>query len=255
MEANSEPENPGSPEGQQVLAQPGAPSTKPGQIPTESWGGSGRVWLGARPRPSLRQAPPQTTPPSPAPCPRPSCEAGNRAALSRCCCRAVRSSVAESCLELGRRGCTRSRDPATRDLSLRRRRRLGRPRPHHGEGDVQLCAGPEGGQEGRAQEQRGGAHRPSRCRGGGLQGPGWGRGRGPRGGDGGARTALSSRVPWCVCSGRGGVLALATPRGDSCTGVRAPAALHLAWSPGNLQRQAPPPPPSLALFFQYKYCA
>lgn len=132
-----------------------------------------------------RKAPPADHAPgsAPRPCPRPSCEAGSRAALSRCSCRAVRSFAAESCPELGRRGCSCSRDPATRDPSLRRRP-LGRPRPHHGEGDVQLGAGPEGGQEGRAQEQRGGAHRPSGCCGGGLQGPGWGCGRGLRGGDG-----------------------------------------------------------------------
>lgn len=47
----------------------------------------------------------------------------------------------------------------------------GHPRPSHGEGDVQLGSGPEGGQEGRAQEQRGGAHHPARRRRGGLQGP------------------------------------------------------------------------------------
>lgn len=47
----------------------------------------------------------------------------------------------------------------------------GRPRPRHGEGYVQLCSGPEGGQEGRPQERRGGAHHPPRRRRRGLQGP------------------------------------------------------------------------------------
>lgn len=122
----------------------------------------------------------------------------------------------------------------------------GRPRPHHGEGDVQLGAGPEGGQEGRSQEQRGGAHHPPGCRGGGLQGPGWGRGRGPRGGDGRPERPSAPRVPWCVCLGRDGVSALATPAGTVAEACELRQLLHLVWSPGDLQRLAPPPP-SLAL--------
>lgn len=134
MEVNSEPENPGSPERQQVPAQPGAPSTKPGRIPGER-GGPGRVWRGPREGLAWVQAPPRArprppagpAPPGPSPRPCPSCEAGNRAARIRCCCRAVRSSAAESRPELGRLGCTRSRDPAARDPSLRRRRPQGAP--------------------------------------------------------------------------------------------------------------------------------
>lgn len=172
-----------------------------------------------KPGPAPLKAPPLR---APALRPSPSCEAGNRAALSRCCCRAVRSSAAESCPELGRQGCLRSRDPASRDPSLRRRR-LGRPRPHHGEGDVQLGAGPEGGQEGRAQEQRGGAHRPSGCRGGGLQGPGWGRGRGPGGGDGFPDGPPLPGTVVCVCAASGaGSWPWRPPRGQlhRCTRSR-----------------------------------
>lgn len=123
MEANSEPENPGSPEGQQVLAQSGAPSAKNlARLPLN--GG-----FGVEPSPAPSKAPPRPRPrpQGPSPRPRPSCEAGIRAALSRRRRRAVRCSTAQSRPELGGRGCTSSRDPTARDPSLCRRRPQGAP--------------------------------------------------------------------------------------------------------------------------------
>lgn len=80
----------------------------------------------------------------------------------------------------------------------------GRPRPRHGEGDVQLGSGPEGGQEGRVQERRGGAHHSSgrRCR--GLQGPRAGAlGSGPAGAPGELRGARAAVRPGTARGARG----------------------------------------------------
>lgn len=196
------------------------------------------MWRGAKPRPTS-PAPAQTPPPQgPSPRPRPSCEAGNRAALSRRCCRAVRSAAAASRPELGRRGCTRSRDPAARDPSLRRRHPQGAP----GRTMVKVTFNSALAQkEAKKDEPKSSEEAliipPDAvavdCKvragvAGGVLAAGTG-----------ARTAHRFPVPWCVCSGRGGVLAVATPLGTVaqvyelqplCLGlaVRGPAATGTA---------------------------
>lgn len=152
-------------------------------IADHAWGlrGAGRVWLRARsapqPRPLLNQprpSPPLThrpRPPSSDPAqapPRPAPPRGRASRLRpRPGARGRGSAAAVAAWPL------RS-DPSVPLRSASRapaRRPPWAPRPRHGEGDVQLGSGPEGGQEGRAQEQRGGAHHPARRRRGGLQGP------------------------------------------------------------------------------------
>lgn len=194
-------------------------------------------------------------PPGPSPRPCPSCEAGNRAARIRCCCRAVRSSAAESRPELGRLGCTRSRDPAARDPSLRRRRR---PQGAPGRTMVKVTFNSALAQKEAKKDDPKSSEEaliiPPDAVAVDCKVRGWGRGRGPRGGDGRPERPSAPRVPWCVCLGRDGVSALATPAGTVAEACELPQLLHLVWSPGDLQRLAPPQP-SLALFFQDKYCA
>lgn len=219
MEANSKLQNPGP--------HAGAPVPSRLHLSSDSGREQGLTRLGS----AHRVRPQDPTPPSsgPAPCPPPpSALLGPRprgkanslglrpgaARLQGWCCSILRR---RRLAVLGARPRKLQPQPGARSPRPEPTAALpGRPRPRHGEGDVQLGSGPEGGQEGRAQEQRGGAHHPPQRGRRGLQGP---RVRGSEEWALGPRESCEGPVLFCARSGAG--RGTESPRGPSSPFFRA----------------------------------